>query len=891
MDRDAKNPDPLSTRLADGTATTEISKRNCPQCGSACAADHQYCAVCGFPVGMAGAPAGDSFVGTTLPGGYHVLDLISVGGMGRVYRAEQSVLGRTVAVKVIHPHLLSDESNTARFLTEARAASQLNHPNSVAVFDFGRVEGGQPYIVMEFLRGMDLARVALEQGPLDLSRVVDVLRQTLAALGEAHELGIIHRDMKPGNVILEPLRGGGDFVKVVDFGLAKLRLDAQSSVTSPGMVCGTPDYMAPEQGRGDPTDGRSDLYAVGVMLFELMTGRLPFEADSPTQVMLMQMAMPPPDPRKIAPQRNLPEALVDVCLKALAKNPDERYQDASELADALERALRPRTIAATAPPAEATTRCSECSLVVRVAKFCGECGAKLTSERPEKPFLGRESDLAWLDQQRRRLDNGIAGCLVVGEPGIGKSRLLAALAQRARADGDVVVSVGPDPWWAEVAHWTVRRAIYELAALDQEAIETRRYDGACIDARRGLDQIFDPASSRRDDRRSPVERRMAIAEALRWALLCASARVGPGRVVLTVDELSRIDPASRFAIADVINEPLRGARALVIGARVPGFDAGWSPVHPTRMLGGLTRVVVANVWGQIAVDTPQLEQENQEVLPLHAEQLARFSLEGGTDPPPRLADLMAHRVDTLEPNARRALQAVAVLGDRVDAGTIERVAPLAIDTQAALVVLAKAGMIVQEGRLVTISHPLLRELVLAGTPAAVRRELNANALAMCEELGAPLEVQALHACEAQESFQALLLLEQVADRAAARGDRSTEILALRRGLEIGRHEISRGDLDDPLRAVLIFGKKLAAALIRGGDFADADGVLSEALDVAGPSGKDRAHVLGMLASVAHHRKRPAEARAYIEQAIAAARQSGEHELVATLSETCRAWTS
>src|SRR5258706_4647674 len=190
--------------------------------------------------------------------------------MGRVYRAEQSILGRTVAVKVIHPHLLADENAALRFMTEARAASQLNHPNSVSVYDFGRTEDGQPYLVMEFLRGKDLATVAWEDGPLAFTRIADALRQALAALAEAHELGIVHRDLKPENIILEPLRRGGDFVKVVDFGLAKLNGDAQGpSVTSPGIVCGTPDYMEPEQGRGDPIDGLSDLSPSGRVLFRL----------------------------------------------------------------------------------------------------------------------------------------------------------------------------------------------------------------------------------------------------------------------------------------------------------------------------------------------------------------------------------------------------------------------------------------------------------------------------------------------------------------------------------------------------------------------------------------------------------------------------------------------
>src|SRR5690606_16467458 len=172
------------------------------------------------------------------------------------------------AVKIIHPHLLSDDNSAIRFLTEARAASQLNHPNSISVFDFGRTDDGQPYLVMELLRGKDLGIVFHEEGQLPLPRIVDILRQVLAALGEAHELGIVHRDLKPENIVLQPQRRGGDLVKVLDFGLAKLRADVPGpSVTSPGIVCGTPDYMAPEQGRGDNIDGRSDLYAVGVILF------------------------------------------------------------------------------------------------------------------------------------------------------------------------------------------------------------------------------------------------------------------------------------------------------------------------------------------------------------------------------------------------------------------------------------------------------------------------------------------------------------------------------------------------------------------------------------------------------------------------------------------------
>src|SRR5579862_3322568 len=291
--------------------------------------------------------------------------------MGRVYRAEQTTLGRTVAVKIIHPHLVGEENTAARFITEARAASRLNHPNSVGIIDFGKTADGQLYLVMEYLRGRDLARVTYEDGALPFRRIVDVLRQTLAALAEAHGEDIIHRDLKPENVILEPVRSGGDFVKVVDFGLAKMRVETQQpNITSPGIVCGTPEYMSPEQARGDPLDARSDLYSIGVILYQLLTGRLPFEADSPTQVVLAHLTDTPKDPREVAPDRQIPKALVDVVLRCLAKEPKDRYQDADELSAALARVLSLTDDRAAAPGADAL-RCPSCGAMnTSSQKFC-----------------------------------------------------------------------------------------------------------------------------------------------------------------------------------------------------------------------------------------------------------------------------------------------------------------------------------------------------------------------------------------------------------------------------------------------------------------------------------------------------------------------------------------
>jgi serine/threonine-protein kinase len=852
-----------------------------------------------------GSTTDDKFVGKTLPGGYHILDLISVGGMGRVYRAEQSALGRTVAVKIIHPHLLSDDNSALRFITEARAASQLNHPNSIAVFDFGRTDDGQPYLVMEFLRGKDLARVAYEEGPLGFSRIVDVLRQTLAALSEAHDLGIVHRDLKPENIILEPLRRGGDFVKVVDFGLAKLRADAHTpSVTSPGIVCGTPDYMAPEQGRGDPIDGRSDLYAMGVILFQLLTGRLPFEADSPTQVVMMHMTIPVPDPRQVAAERHIPEPLAQVVFKALAKDAKKRYQDAIEFADALKSAL---ALAESVPPDQrfslapsslvaATAACPSCGHQVPVAKFCLECGTRLPPRlaMPENhtqpslplPLVARDDDVSWLEDRRQQLRGAVIGARLVGEQGAGKTRLMSELLARASIDSDLIAETGPDPHHAEVAGYALRTAIEALAGLSELEMTELVFEDASPDAEAGLAELFDP-TPKRHDIRSPRERRLALAEALRWALSRAARRSKSGRTVLAIDDLQRVDGPSRNAFADVLAEPPR-VPALVLAAHTPGFDAGWGAEAASRILPGLPPPAVSRLLRSSR--SGARDDTGRGVLPMYVEQVLRYTQEGGSDPPARLADLIALRVDTLEPAARRTLQALAVMGDKVKPDTVSEILR-GENVEGTLPELRKAGMVSVHGAHISTSHPLLRDIVLLGIPAAVKKDLHSRALRACERLSAPIEARAQHAYYAGDSFQALLLLEQVAERAAARGDTATEVLALRRGLEIARQEIARGELDDPLRAVLIFGRKLGASLTRAGNFADAEGVLREALDVAGPSGTDRARVLSALAHVSHGRRRSSEAMGYIDQAIAVARESGANDLVSAFADTRRAWAS
>jgi serine/threonine protein kinase len=808
---------------------------------------------------------GDKLVGQTLPGGYQILDLISVGGMGRVYRAEQRALGRTVAVKVIHPHLLADENSIVRFMTEARAASQLNHPNSVSVIDFGKTQDGQPYLVMEFLRGKDLARVSYEQGPLPFKRIVDVLQQVLRALSEAHDLEIVHRDLKPENIILEPLRRGGDFVKVVDFGLAKLKADTTTpNVTMPGIVCGTPDYMAPEQGRGDPIDGRSDLYGVGVVLFQLLTGRLPFESENPTQVVLMHLSAPVPDPNELAPERAIPEPLVRVVQKALEKNAGDRYQDALEFADALEAAMAAIQKASVSVFASlrpgGTTDCPACLANVPVARFCCDCGERLSlkTERPTSRALAdlpqlplrlhaREDDLAWLEECRQDPPNKVVAYRLVGDAGMGKTRLLQEFAERAKAAGDVIVLVGPDPYGAEVAFYTLRQAISALSGVRANAGSRRQWRDASEEEQRGLSEIFGSTDSQRAS--LPSQRRDDINAAFRWALERATSRARGVRVILAIEDLERLDSASLGAFKDALKSCRLNRPLTFIATHSAMYDPGWGSASPSRTLGGLPGSILTRIMGtrppaeRMAIE----EMAKRGLAPLYVDQLIRFLIDGGSEPPQRLADLIAHRLGTLAPAARQVLQALAVLGERADVESLRGLLGEDADVEGSLALVGEGDMVERDGPQVSLRHPLFREVILLATPAGVRMELHRRTIRLFDKQGAPIEARALHAYHSQESLEALLLLEQIAERAMMRGDETAAIDALRRGLDLSRRELSRGELDDPMRAMAIFGRKLGEALTQAGNYADAEGVLREALDMTGPTGSDRTQILAALA--------------------------------------------
>jgi len=391
--------------------------------------------------------------GQILDDRYQVIGPIGEGAMGSVYRAERLKLGRIVAIKVMNERLPEEMASRRRFEREAKTMAKLEHPHCASVLDIG-VHNCRPYVVMDFVSGTNLTKL-IDDGPVPIARAVELTRQVLSGLAHAHEIGIVHRDIKPANIVLSQKAGLGDHVKILDFGLA--RLNEESSNLTAGVILGTPSYMAPEQIRGILIDGRADLYACGVMLFELLTGTKPFRSadNDPLGICMMHLNVPAPRLADKLPGHDF-GALEQVIARALEKDRDQRFATAGEFATVMTGAIgRPSyqtpTAGVTIPlpvvPAPATT-------IQRkdVSALASAATSALTVEAVAQPPSRPSPSKAPTAPRRRQLAIGgaalaiiIAVAIVAGTRGGASSASATSPASSPPMPIDAAVAVSPEP--------------------------------------------------------------------------------------------------------------------------------------------------------------------------------------------------------------------------------------------------------------------------------------------------------------------------------------------------------------------------------------------------------------------------------------------------------------
>jgi eukaryotic-like serine/threonine-protein kinase len=715
--------------------------------------------------------------GTTLADKYRLVSLLGSGGMGVVYQAEQIGLGRSVAVKLLRRDLIATRFEW--FRAEAMAASRINHPHAVAIYDFGITNHGIPFLVMEHLRGRALAAL-IEEGSLSIERIVTIGAQVLSALAEAHACGVVHCDLTAENVLVDRLREGDDFAKVIDFGLARL---FDHAVRESRLV-GTAEYMAPEQIRGDLIQPATDIYAVGILLYEMVVGRTPFAGASLPVILEGHLKAIPAAPHQIVPK--CPAALGELIMAALDKAPERRPSSAGDMRARLlaslgerERAVLDlpsgRTVVGL-PPAVAAVPPALTHRPVAAAKTLATgTGKQQALPRPAgppqrrtdrltvelvapprtapTPFMGRASELdSALAFVRSTGEGGQRGALaIVGGTGVGKARLALELTRRLGTDFKSFVAAA-DPSglcssWYPLLHLLegvlgleppfdlnlLRRAVARAGLPDRDVP--------------GLAEVFG-MSNPAEGLELAVRRREAHASVVR-VLSAAQRRFT--RLIYVLVDWDEFDQPSREAVRALVEaaRDAPGVRVVVTSREVPDFAA--SVIQLSGLDSGPARDLVSALVGAAH---PVPDQATVASLtagsPAAIEQLAGWIARGDSPAgvPALLVDLVSVRVNRLDVAARRVLQAVAVHGSVAPRWVVE-----ASLTPEELVALSdpswQTGLLAVDSATLTIPSELAASVVWACTPADVRRRLHRRALDSLAS-HAPSGILAHHAEQAGE---------------------------------------------------------------------------------------------------------------------------------------------
>lgn len=792
--------------------------KRCPICAGICLPTQAFCPACGSPLKADALVDGDPYIGTVFAGKYRIDERIGEGGMAVVYRAKTLDVGRSVAIKVLHSRYSGDKAATTRFEREARVASGLNHPNCISILDFGHTPSGISYIVMEYLEGQSLARL-LDAGSFTLPRTVHIILQILSCLETAHAQGVVHRDLKPGNVFI--LSGTDDFVKVLDFGIARVRRPGLERLTRTGMVCGTPEYMSPEQARGQDIDARSDLYAAGIMFYEMLTGSRPFDGSTAAEIMGAQIHTAPTPPSKKNKARNIPPSLDAIVVWALSKQPEERFPSAREFRRVLEEWMEVAGKTLEQPDEEPDSPLRRAvsggmgaagiretrpdkstfdSIFRLPAKNLESLASRLPSDALQRvvpkgaaPFMGLATRMSYLEHAAS--GDGFRVFRFEGPAGIGKSRTAEELMSRLAAEGRRPVKVTPDPSDVTESLAAIQRLATQLLGLPCEPVSaddlaTPLQKVGCAGHDAGFCELFalGPTTAGNE----PVaDRRLKRAEAWRQ-LVTQAARRQP--LVMLVEGMDRLDGASRELILALAAMDTDAPFTLIL-THGEGFFALWPEQCEHVELEGLEPEAAKNLArrfsrGRLSDAQIRSAVDRAGGNPLCLRELLAYMVSfSDREPPAQLADMIAQRVLRLVPEVLFCLQNAAVLSDMLDPSILSDLvqaqgyAFTPAEVRYLLEVLGSAGYLTLGPAGWVFTHRLYRQVVYAGIPAMIKAGMHRHAAFLLSKQGGSDALLAHHFWEAEEPAHALPHLVSAAGRALDLLDEETAEMYYRRALE------------------------------------------------------------------------------------------------------------
>ena len=887
----------------------------CPSCHARATADRRFCAGCGADITGVAATSGDPYVGLELAGKYVVEVLIGEGAMGRVYKARQIALGKPFAVKILASHLMNDEASHARFASEAQNAASLNHPNCVSVVDYGRSQDGITYIVMEYIAGVTLERLIADQYPLARERIVDLCLQLLAALTEAHGLGILHRDLKPENILVQQLRTHGELAVVLDFGIAKLMdnpdgVGVAPRLTTQGMVCGTPEYMSPEQARGHKLDSRSDLYAVGVILYQMLTGRPPFESNSAVEILHKHLHEDPIPPSVLLGTD--PDPLEAVCLRALAKDPNQRYGSANE--------FREEIIAATSSKStQGMIRCDRCNGEMRADhKFCPQCGGAAPSRATDRgrrrhptrgsglslartgeitaevvvrsfplPLVGRELVFERARVLLSRPTPGVRLRVMSGPPGYGKTRIVDEIASLAETSGWRAYYVGADPSGARTPLWPIRCMVAQLLELDPLHANTRDLGrvanllGLGFEELPGLAELFGlegPAQ----ELELPVRQRECFASSVQAML--SGGRGQP--LLLAFDDIDGYDNASREVLRRLAVAPTAAPVVMVATSADPRVDWLGGVIE---QLEPLSAEAVERVGRQVTLEVKPnstLPAELARVAPLSPLRLElhlRLLAQGLVAPrQANESDLLRTRLEQIDDKLLGLLEVASVLGERfLESELVELFerehGALGPSFDDGLMQLHVKGLLLVIGSGErAFSHKALHDLVYADMNSDRRERLHMRAAVASRQARRQVPVRAVHLVRAgaPEATRALVDAAKVAE-ASFDDPAASEFLQAALGQAASLPEADRRPLEAEIAV-------LSCRVMRTDDFLDQSIALIERLLRRGSNGDAEPRLMAGLGKQLRRRGKLEQAATMLKRAIAPMLALGDRDGLLTI---------